>query len=1178
MQAVLPVSHIWTRFCSCKQGQLNFQETCTVCACSHDENFGQCTTSRWLNISTTWIVEESSGSSTVDFAQNMFDGDSATVWEPLDKPEGYEHWVIVDLQSSFRIHRGTIANNGDVVHDVVSFVMESSTTSPYVWETAYSSAEVLSGIPMPQYFTPEFFGRYLKLKVNTQSGVRPSLREVSLYGKENTGDPESLPCPVLNTDCIMSDTAGETAPPGDQDCYVTANIHEGLRSAADPLQVHRSANVHLHGDLLVDCNEDHEEWRLRTSLLARHRLGFARCTSVVCTPRLGVSGCVHRFRTEAVLTTDALRLPTFLHVDSTQKHLEVFWTVREHNQATPEKAMDEILPLGTTRNNVLLSIAPKTLPLGVHMVQVVMNVTGRGHVSVSVVQTWVEFIRVPVVYSLGSSVRTVPTDDQTLTTRLGCWRDGASRAIPILHGPGPILGGTNYRLRTDAIRKCGDVATSRGYEVFAIQNGGQCASSADARQTYNRYGPSTRCLPDGEGGPWANEVYLLTRDNIEVRGDLSYDPEGLLPTAGFTYNWSCRVTRLPAASACASVRDRYMYVQQPSWVVSSSGTPWVNNGVTHDAGKAFDGDPATYWNPQNTLQYSTDRNIVLDFRLPYTVTKVAWYTFGDVSHDIAAFKLQKSQVGSPYIWKDVVSFTNIPVGADQRTARVFGGFQGTARYWRFVVTQTPNGWQPYLRELQLFISLGMRNVHRHFSYPHPCPHSWNPEDLSAPDGPNFFCTYSLGMESGAIPNDRITASSYYYDAAHAPYRARLNGVAGVGSWSVRYNRIGEWLQVGRHFGYVCYVFSENVGKEWRLLTSLARPSHGCAKCKSVVCTPRLAVDLGEMKTVTGTIIQGRYHHTNQWVTSYKLQYSVDGLSWITYASSDGSEEVFPGNTNRYTPVTNLLNSPTGARYVRFLPQSWYGHMSMRVEVLGCSVNDDPSTMETIDIPEGFNVAEGRRTWTNYRVTGKTPEKVVDGNTNTDMYHGSCMSTVVNQPDPWLMIDLCHQFSINRVVLYSRMDFEPERINPFNLHLGNVPEVLKNPTWGGDLNFDPAQLTTKTIPVAGVRARYVGIRLPGPSRTLQLCEVQVFVNDRYISPRESCVLLGCWRVDESHPGKLVFDSPLDYGLHDLIPALPRPAGLVADVSVDVTAGDLPPVTLHTVIYVAPVYTLSELDLQ
>ncbi|KAI8500192.1 hypothetical protein Bbelb_217580 [Branchiostoma belcheri] len=52
---------------------------------------------------------------------------------------------------------------------------------------------------------------------------------------------------------------------------------------------------------------------------ARHSHGFARCKSVVCTPRLAVSGCVHRFRTEVVLTTHGC--PTFAHVDSTQKHV-----------------------------------------------------------------------------------------------------------------------------------------------------------------------------------------------------------------------------------------------------------------------------------------------------------------------------------------------------------------------------------------------------------------------------------------------------------------------------------------------------------------------------------------------------------------------------------------------------------------------------------------------------------------------------------------------------------------------------------------------------------------------------------------------------------------------------------------------------------------------------------------
>ncbi|KAI8516785.1 hypothetical protein Bbelb_053660 [Branchiostoma belcheri] len=150
-----------------------------------------------------------------------------------------------------------------------------------------------------------------------------------------------------------------------------------------------------------------------------------------------------------------------------------------------------------------------------------------------------------------------------------------------------------------------------------------------------------------------------------------------------------------------------------------------------------------------------------------------------------------------------------------------------------------------------------------------------------------FCKYPLGMESGTIPDDSITASSFWGDNLET-YRGRLNGVTGGGAWAAETNTIGEWLQV----------------------------------------------DLGEKKRVTGTIIQGRNRDYPQWVTSYKLQYSVDGRRWVT---CDGSKN-FPGNTDRNTPVTNLLDSPIGARYVRFLPQTWKTHMSMRVEVLGCSLN------------------------------------------------------------------------------------------------------------------------------------------------------------------------------------------------------------------------------------------------
>ncbi|KAI8498132.1 hypothetical protein Bbelb_240760 [Branchiostoma belcheri] len=103
------------------------------------------------------------------------------------------------------------------------------------------------------------------------------------------------------------------------------------------------------------------------------------------------------------------------------------------------------------------------------------------------------------------------------------------------------------------------------------------------------------------------------------------------------------------------------------------------------------------------------------------------------------------------------------------------------------------------------------------------------------------CQVQLGMESGAIPDDSITASS---DSGvdHEPYYGRLNGIRGYGGWTPFFRDIHQWLQV------------------------------------------------------------------------------------------------FTGNTDRNTPVTNLLDNPIDARYVRFNPQTWHGHLAMRVEILGCRTN------------------------------------------------------------------------------------------------------------------------------------------------------------------------------------------------------------------------------------------------
>ena len=97
---------------------------------------------------------------------------------------------------------------------------------------------------------------------------------------------------------------------------------------------------------------------------------------------------------------------------------------------------------------------------------------------------------------------------------------------------------------------------------------------------------------------------------------------------------------------------------------------------------------------------------------------------------------------------------------------------------------------------------------------------------------------ALGMETGAIPDAHVIASSEY-DAYHAAVQGRLHfETDGVkqGAWSAGSNDVNQWLQV----------------------------------------------DLGNQHTqVTGVATQGRNGHP-QWVTKYKLQYSHDGVIFYYY--------------------------------------------------------------------------------------------------------------------------------------------------------------------------------------------------------------------------------------------------------------------------------------------------------
>ena len=47
-------------------------------------------------------------------------------------------------------------------------------------------------------------------------------------------------------------------------------------------------------------------------------------------------------------------------------------------------------------------------------------------------------------------------------------------------------------------------------------------------------------------------------------------------------------------------------------------------------------------------------------------------------------------------------------------------------------------------------------------------------------------------------------------------------------------------------------------------------------------------------------------------------------------------QLFDGNKDRNTIVYQTLSQPIRARYVRILPEAWHNHISMRMELYGCS--------------------------------------------------------------------------------------------------------------------------------------------------------------------------------------------------------------------------------------------------
>uniref|UniRef100_A0A673B3J9 F5/8 type C domain-containing protein n=1 Tax=Sphaeramia orbicularis TaxID=375764 RepID=A0A673B3J9_9TELE len=140
------------------------------------------------------------------------------------------------------------------------------------------------------------------------------------------------------------------------------------------------------------------------------------------------------------------------------------------------------------------------------------------------------------------------------------------------------------------------------------------------------------------------------------------------------------------------------------------------------------------------------------------------------------------------------------------------------------------------------------------------------------------CYHPLGLESGSVKDDQITAFNTrgYWE----PHLARLNNQGKYNAWSTEQNH--SWIQV----------------------------------------------DFQRPVVVSQVAIQGaKQLFQSQFVERFFVSYSNDRRKWL-----------FSGNQEAYETKTNTFFPPLVARFIRLHPTDWYNKATLRMELYGCELD------------------------------------------------------------------------------------------------------------------------------------------------------------------------------------------------------------------------------------------------
>ncbi|KAJ7351032.1 hypothetical protein OS493_037214 [Desmophyllum pertusum] len=194
-------------------------------------------------------------------------------------------------------------------------------------------------------------------------------------------------------------------------------------------------------------------------------------------------------------------------------------------------------------------------------------------------------------------------------------------------------------------------------------------------------------------------------------------------------------------------------------------------------------------------------------------------------------------------------------------------------------------------------------------------------------------------------SSRRADSKYFLRRPGAVYLDKLNERVDV-CQTLPCNHHGTCKAVGRHPGFECSCYDEFSGEmceicspsplglgnhqlhdeNFNASSSVSPYKPSDARLHSNTSWVNEGVESGQFlqisfqphsKLITGVATQGNPHNGG-WVIRYNLLYSLDGVTWSYYGAA-GSRKRFDGNDDRNTAITNQLQPPISAMYLRITP-------------------------------------------------------------------------------------------------------------------------------------------------------------------------------------------------------------------------------------------------------------------